>query len=313
MCVDGADGDALSLEQLEAAPAPGFDFEAAWRAVEPHDLLTLVYTSGTTGSPKGVELTHANFLENARILVDFGVRDQPNRMISYLPDAHAANRWFSHYAQLLHGGQITTVADPRGVLDALTQVRPTYFLGVPRVWVKMKAGLQAALAEQTPIRRRLAEWAIGTGRARARAQSDAREQHLLARLQYQVADRVVLAKIRQKLGLDQIVAAVSGAAPIPREVHEFILGLGIPLSEGWGMSECTAAVTVNPLHRIKIGTVGLPVPGARITLADDGEVLVRGPMVMRGYRKDPAKPRRRSTPTVGYTPATSVSSTPTAT
>jgi len=289
VCVDGADGDALSLEQLEAAPAPEFDFEAAWRAVEPDDLLTLVYTSGTTGPPKGVELTHANFLENARILDDFGVRNQPNRMISYLPDAHAANRWFSHYAQLLHGGQITTVADPKGVLDALTQVRPTYFLGVPRVWVKIKSGLQAALADQSPIRRKLAEWAIGAGRARARAQSEARELHPLARLQYPAADRLVLAKVRQKLGLDEVVAAVSGAAPIPREVHEFILGLGIPLSEGWGMSECTAAVTVNPLHRIKIGTVGLPVPGARITLADDGEVLVRGPMVMRGYRKDPAK------------------------
>ncbi|WP_143265524.1 AMP-binding protein, partial [Amycolatopsis lexingtonensis] len=104
VCVDSADGGVVPLARLEAEPATAFDFEAAWRAVVPRDLLTLVYTSGTTGPPKGVELTHANFIENARVLADFGVRDQPNRMISYLPDAHAANRWFSHYAHLLHGG-----------------------------------------------------------------------------------------------------------------------------------------------------------------------------------------------------------------
>jgi long-chain acyl-CoA synthetase len=119
--------------------------------------------------------------------------------------------------------------------------------------------------------------------------SSGRPLGTLDTIRYRLADRLVLSKIRRQLGMDSIRLAVTGAAPIPPEVHEFVLGLGIPLCEGWGMSECTAAVTVHRPGRIKMGTVGLPVPGAEISIADDGEVLVRGPMVMRGYRKDPEK------------------------
>lgn len=290
ICVDGDADGAVSLATLESTPAAGFDFDATWRAVRPTDLLTIVYTSGTTGPPKGVELTHTNFIENARIADDFGGIGSSDRVISYLPDAHAANRWFAHYTNLLYGVPITTVQDVKQVISALIEIRPTAFLGVPRIWVKLKAALDQRIADEpSRMRRNLARWAFATGQAKARAESAGRPLVVLGAIQYKLADLLVLSKVRAQLGMDQVRIAVTGAAPIPPEVHEFILGLGIPLCEGWGMSECTAAVTVGRPGRIKIGTVGLPVPGAEIRLAADDEVLVRGPMVMRGYRKDPQK------------------------
>jgi long-chain acyl-CoA synthetase len=290
ICVDGDADGAVSLATLESTPAAGFDFDATWQAVRPTDLLTIVYTSGTTGPPKGVELTHLNFLENARIIDDFGGVGAEDRVISYLPDAHAANRWFAHYTSLLYGVPVTTVPDVKQVISALIEVRPTGFLGVPRIWVKLKAALEQRLEDEpSRVKRNLARWAFATGRAKARAESADRPLGVLGAIQYQLADRLVLSKVRAQLGMDQVRIAVTGAAPIPPDVHEFVLGLGVPLCEGWGMSECTAAVTVGRPGRNRIGTVGLPVPGAEIRLAADDEVLVRGPMVMRGYRKDPQK------------------------
>jgi long-subunit acyl-CoA synthetase (AMP-forming) len=283
VCVDAAPERTIGLPDLEALDADAFDFDASWRAVNPADVLTIVYTSGTTGPPKGVELTHTNFIENARITEELGGIGFEDRAVSYLPDAHAANRWFTHYQNLLYGLQISTLADGKRILDALTGVRPTIFLGVPRVWIKAKAGLEAAVAQEKSGKRALANWAFDVGRAKARAQGDS------SRLRYALADRLVLSAIRRTIGLDKVRIAVSGAAPIPTDVHEFILGLGIDLCEGYGMSECTAGATVSRPGRIKIGTVGTTVPGAEVSLAADGEVLVRGKNVMRGYRKDPEK------------------------
>lgn len=289
ICVDEAPEGAITLTDVERATAGTFDFDATWRRVKPDDLLTIVYTSGTTGPPKGVELTHTNFIENARVLDTFGGGGPDDRVISYLPDAHAANRWFAHYLTLLEGCQITTVADFKQVATALAEVHPSVFLGVPRVWVKVKGALEERFATESPVKRRLINWAIDIGRKKARATSDARALGIADRLQYALADRLALASIREGLGLDKVRIAVTGSNAIPPEVHEFFLGLGIPLCEGYGMSECTAGATLNPPERVKIGTVGTPLPGAEVKLADDGEVLIRGKMVMRGYRDDPAK------------------------
>lgn len=292
ICVDGdGDGDGvMSLTSLESTADDDFDFDASWRAVRPDNLLTIVYTSGTTGPPKGVELTHTNFIENARIIAEFGGLGPADRVISYLPDAHAANRWFAHYTNLMHGVTVTTVPDVKQALAALTEIRPTGFLGVPRIWVKLKAALEQRIADEpNPVKRNLARWAFETGQAKARIESGGRRLGALDAIRYQLADRLVLSKVRRQLGMDQVRIAITGAAPIPPEVHEFILGLGVPLCEGWGMSECTAAVTVNRPGHIKIGTVGVPVPGAELQIADDGEVLVRGPMVMHGYRNEAEK------------------------
>ncbi|WP_405165101.1 long-chain fatty acid--CoA ligase [Nocardia sp. NBC_01499] len=289
ICVDDAPEGTIALSDVEKASGGDFDFDATWRKVQPDDLLTIVYTSGTTGPPKGVELTHTNFIENARVLEQFGGGGPDDRVISYLPDAHAANRWFAHYMTMLEGCQITTVPDFKQVATALTEVHPSVFLGVPRVWVKVKGALEERFATESPVKRRLIDWAIGVGRKRARAASDGRPLGALDQLQYALADRLVLASIRSGLGLDKVRVAVTGSNAIPPEVHEFFLGLGLPLCEGYGMSECTAGATLNGPDRVKIGTVGTPLPGAEVKLADDGEVLIRGKMVMRGYRGDPAK------------------------
>ncbi|MBF6209941.1 long-chain fatty acid--CoA ligase [Nocardia puris] len=279
-----------TLAAVESAPAPeGFDFEATWRAVDPEDLLTIVYTSGTTGPPKGVELTHTNFLENARVIEKFGGGGAEDRVISYLPDAHAANRWFAHYLTMLEGGEITTVADLKQVAAAMTEVRPTVFLGVPRVWVKVRGALEERFAAEPAPRRALIRWAVETGRHRARAVSDGIPEGPADRLRHAVAERLVLRRLRERLGLDRVRVAVTGSVAIPPDVHEFFLGLGLPLCEGYGMTECTAGATLNGPERVKIGTVGTPLPGAEVRLADDGEVLIRGRMVMRGYRGDPEK------------------------
>lgn len=289
VCVDGSPEGTMSLRDLEASGDPDFDFNASWRAVEPGDLLTIIYTSGTTGPPKGVELTHANLLaeiEATRRILPCGPTD---RIVSYLPDAHVANRWGAHYQSLASGMQITTLADLKQAITVLPEVRPTIFGAVPQVWYKLKAAIELALAEEpSPIKKRLANWAIGVGRRRARLESDGSPVPRALQAQHTLADRLVLGAVRKKLGLDQVRVAVSGAAAISPEVLEFVLGLGIPCCEGWGMSELSCLVTINRPDTIRIGTVGQAVEGATLKLADDGELLVSGPLVMKGYRGDPA-------------------------
>jgi long-subunit acyl-CoA synthetase (AMP-forming) len=291
VCVDAAPAGTISLADVEAAPLEGFDFDAIWQAVRPEDLLTIVYTSGTTGMPKGVELTHANLIFNVDAVAAAGAAPQSGeRVLSYLPDAHLANRYVCQYVSLMNGTEITTVANPREVLAGLLEVRPAVFMGVPQTWYKIKAGIEAALAaEQNPRRRQLAQWAIGAGTRKVRAEQAGRRVGMRLRVEHAVAERIVLSKVRAKLGLDQTRIPASGAAPISSETHEFMMAIGLPIRECWGMSELSAAATVHRADAIQVGTVGTAVPGVEIKLADDGELLVRGDLVMRGYRKDPAK------------------------
>ncbi|WP_241383367.1 AMP-dependent synthetase/ligase [Rhodococcus sp. CH91] len=290
ICVDGKPEGTLSLADLEAAADPSFDFEAAWKAVQPSDLLTLIYTSGTTGPPKGVELTHANLLAELEATSSYLPTGPDDRILSYLPDAHIANRWGSHYSSLYSGMQITTLDDLKQAITVLPSLRPTLFGAVPQVWYKLKAAIDKTLAEESsPVKKKLALWAIDVGRTRARLQSDGKPVPRALELQHAVADRLVLSSIRAKLGLDQVRAAVTGAAAISPEVLEFVLALGIPCSEVWGMSETSCVVTMNRPGAIRIGTVGQAVPCATVKVAEDGELLVSGPLLMKGYRNDPEK------------------------
>jgi long-chain acyl-CoA synthetase len=256
----------------------GFDFEAAWRAVEPSDLLTLIYTSGTTGPPKGVQLTHANMvaaITGYNEMIEF---PDDGRVISWLPMAHIAERACSHYLPMCVGFATTCCPDPRQVVAYLPEVRPTWFFAVPRIWEKLKAAIEAGIeADEDAARKQATQWALDLGLRRVRGE-DVPEEELAK------ADELVLSKIRARLGLDEVESVNVGAAPTPREVIEFFHAIGVPLAELWGMSETTGYGACNPPDRIKIGTVGPPGPGAEIRLADDGEVLVRGPFVMTGYR-----------------------------
>lgn len=287
VCVDATSDETIALADLESRSAPDFDFDRSWQAVAPEDVLTIIYTSGTTGPPKGVEITHANMLAELAA-TDLVPADVDDSVISYLPDAHIANRWGAHYKSLATGMQIVTLADLRQMITVLPAVRPTFFGAVPQVWYRLKAGIEAQLAaEKSPAKRRLATWAIGVGRRVARLRSDQAPVPPALRLQHAVAERLVLSAVRKKLGLDRVKFAASGAAAIDVEALEFVLGLGLPVCELWGMSELSCAATVNPPDAVRIGTVGTALPGVELRIADDGELLVRGPLVMKGYRNDP--------------------------
>ncbi|KAB2343312.1 AMP-dependent synthetase/ligase [Actinomadura rudentiformis] len=255
---DGTEGDspgdgALSLGDVEAAGTADFDFDAAWSSVRPDDVLTLIYTSGTTGPPKGVEITHAAMMAEIRGLHEVMPVTPGGRLISYLPSAHVADRWTSHYSGLMTWGlTVTTCPDPKALIGLAAQLRPTFFGGVPRIWEKLKAALEVLFP---------GELAAG--------------------------DPAGHQKIKEAIGLDQAEYFLTGAAPTPRDVQDFFGRIGIPLLEGWGMSETSGFAVVNRPGELRPGSVGRPLPGVEVRLADDGELLCRGAVVMRGYRNRP--------------------------
>jgi long-chain acyl-CoA synthetase len=279
----------IGIEALEEMGDPDFDFEATWRAVEPEDVLCLIYTSGTTGPPKGVQLTHDNLMSGWRAGDIVYSPPDESRSISYLPSAHVADRYSCLYAQMIHGGCVFCCPDPRQVVAYSIEVRPTVWAGMPRVYEKVKAALETGMAaEPDEAKRRATGSAMAVGRRWVEAYKAGAIPPDL-QTEWEGADELVFAGIRAMLGLDEVDLFVSSAAPIPPEVIEFFLAIGIEICELWGMSETSATATLNPPGRIRIGTVGPPLPGVEVKLAGDGEVLVRGPIVMKGYRNMPEK------------------------
>ncbi len=218
-----------------------------------------------------------------------------DRIASYLPSAHVADRWSSHYQQMVFGIQVTCVADIKTIAAALADIRPTLWGGVPRVWEKIKAALEARIeSEADPQRKQGLQWAVATGIKKVRAEQAAingegpgPDEALLA--EYAKADELVLSKIRQQIGLDDVHWSVVGRRPASMDVLEFFGAIGLPICELWGMSELSCCATINPQDRIKLGTVGPALPGVELAIAEDGELLCRGPLVMRGYRNEPHK------------------------
>jgi long-subunit acyl-CoA synthetase (AMP-forming) len=286
--VDGDPRDgAISLAELERRGEDDFDFEGAWRAVQPDDLLTLIYTSGTTGPPKGVQLTHANMVAAMQCFDEVNKPGPEGRLISWLPMAHVAERNCTHYGPMAYGQTVTCCPDPRQVVVYLAEVRPTWFFAVPRVWEKLKAAMEIAFdAEPDVARKEAIVRALEVGMKKVRAEQAVGIVPPDLALEYARADEEVLSDLRARIGLDQIEVVNVGAAPTPRQVLEFFHAMGVPLAELWGMSESCAVGTSNPPERVKIGTVGPALPGVELRLADDGEVLMRGATVMPGYRHD---------------------------
>src|SRR5215217_7476369 len=273
---------------VEAHAPEGFDFDATWQAVEPEDVLTLIYTSGTTGPPKGVQLTHSNLIAAVQGFDEVISFPNDGRVVSWLPMAHIAERACSHYLPMMLGFTTTDCPDPRQVVAYLPEVRPSWFFAVPRIFEKLKAAIEAGIeAEQDEARKQATKWALGVGLRKVQLEQAGEPVPEELRAEHVKADELVLSKIRGSLGLDQIESINVGAAPTPREVIEFFHAIGVPLAELWGMSETTGYGTRNPPDRIKIGTVGPVSPGAEIKLAEDGEVLMRGPVITPGYRNQP--------------------------
>jgi len=254
-------------------------------AINPEDPLTLLYTSGTTGNPKGVIITHAGVLNEAAAAKRAGNFLQHVRWVSYLPLAHIAERACSIYGPICTAGHVYFCHDAATQLvGTLGEVQPTGFFGVPRIFEKVMGGVQALLAgEQDEAKKASVAAAMETGLGYVRSCQfgESTSDELAAR--FAAADGQVLGPIRSLLGLGEASIVMSGAAPLPPEVAAFFGGLGVRILDVYGMSETTGAFTMNTLAAFRLGTVGQPVPGAEVQIADDGEILTRGPMNTPGY------------------------------
>ncbi len=292
VCVDDPTEGALSLEQVEA-DATELDLQARSRALAPDDVLTLIYTSGTTGPPKGVEITHASMLAMVRAWTSVMPASSEDRLLSYLPAAHIVDRMTGHYLGMTHGVQLSCVADARLLPAALREVRPTLWIAVPRVWEKLQTALETAIANEPDEQLRAAtQGAIALGERKVAAEQAAiagggepPDGQLLG--EYERADQLALGKLRAQIGLDQARFCCSGAAPASPRMLVFFGAIGLEICEGWGMTELSGVASANAPGAAKHGTVGPPLPGIEVRLADDGELLVRAATTMRGYRLAP--------------------------
>lgn len=251
------------------------------------DIATLIYTSGTTGTPKGVVITHHNVLWTVESTERTVNLPKHPRLVSFLPLAHIAERVASHYLGMWYVGEVWYCPDMTQVLEYVQEAKPTLFVAAPRVYERFQAGLMARLESEEGLKKTLAMTAIKTGEEVVRLRQAGKPVPFLTGLKYQLLDRVVLTKILEGLGMGEVFIAISTAAPIAPELLVFFQGIGLPLFELWGMSELSGPGTTNLPGANKIGTVGKPLVGTEVKLADDGELMMRGGNVTAGYFKRP--------------------------
>jgi long-chain acyl-CoA synthetase len=271
---------AIGRERLAGSPSL---FEQRWKQIRPEDPVGMMYTSGTTGDPKGVVLTHLNVLYEAAVVDAITTIEDFPDTIAYLPLAHIAERELSLYGSVMKVAHVHLCPDPRQVVGALGRVHPGGLFGVPRIWEKLAAGVQGLVKGADPAQREAFEKAHAlTLEASELLTAGKQVPEELARA-VEEADRTVLAPARSLLGLDRVTRATSGAAPISVETLRYLHGLGVPLMEVWGMSETSGAATVCTPEANRVGTVGKAVPGVELRIGEDGEVFVRGPILLAGY------------------------------
>ncbi|MCA9672794.1 MAG: long-chain fatty acid--CoA ligase [Myxococcales bacterium] len=256
-------------------------------SIEPGDLATLIYTSGTTGPPKGVMLSASNLAETASIAVEIIGRDAnlDDSVVSYLPLSHIAEQMFSIHVAITSGYACFICPQLDKLKDTLVAGRPTYFLGVPRVWEKFHAALEQKLGEASGLKAAIVKWSREVGLEVGRARLAGKPVSRIDEIKYQIADRLFFSKLKSQLGLDRLKVAVTGAAPISLEVLEFFLSCGIVIYEVYGQSEGSGPTTFNRPEPggTKLGSAGLPMPRCEVKLGEDGEIMLRGPNVFMGY------------------------------
>ncbi|HEX7701781.1 MAG TPA: long-chain fatty acid--CoA ligase [Kofleriaceae bacterium] len=256
-------------------------------AIDQADLATLIYTSGTTGPPKGVMLSHGNLAWTADLLYDAGGRTTDDVSLSYLPLSHIAEQMSTLHIPATAGGTVYFAESIEKVPENLKEARPTAFFGVPRIWEKFHAGLAGRLSQATGVKKRLAGWARGVC-TKVNAHRDRGEPIPAAlNLQYRLATKLVISKVKAALGFDRVTRLYSGAAPIAPDVLEFMASLDLPIMEIYGQSEDCGPTSCNLPGRTRIGSVGPAFPGMQVKIADDGEILIKGPNVFLGYFKEP--------------------------
>jgi long-chain acyl-CoA synthetase len=282
----GVSEDAISLEDLAARGAgDAAEWEKHWSAVTREDICTFIYTSGTTGPPKGCVITHGNYRSMLDMVNATSVIEEEDVTYLYLPLAHS-------FALLIQLGSFdlgATLAywerDPLKILPNLAELKPTYFPSVPRIFEKIYTAATSGMEKEGGLKKAIFDWAIRVGGRMRDAERAGRRPGFLLRRQYEFADRRVLSKIRGLFG-GRLRLAVSGAAPINPDILRFFDSAGVLVLEGWGMTETSTAATISSPEDFKIGTIGKPFPGCEIRIADDGEILVKGPNVFQGYYKN---------------------------
>ena len=280
--------ESLLARGRELSSAEPKAFEESWRAVGPEDTISLIYTSGTTGPPKGVVYSHNNIIWTLESVQRFWAIE-PQTLVSYLPLAHVAERFTSQWRGIALGHEVWLCPDPNQLLPFLVEARPTFFVGVPRVWEKLMAGLRAGIAaEPEEAKRQMVQGAVEAAISSYRLRHEGKPVPAeLATVVERAQPLFVL--LRSKVGLDRCTTAITSTAPCRPEVHEFWAALGMPLYEVWGMSELTGPATVVPMDDHQAPSIGRPMPGVEVRLGEDGELLVRGGNVMVGYYKEPGK------------------------
>jgi long-chain acyl-CoA synthetase len=283
----GHSADAISLDDLAARGATGTeeDWERRWSSVGPDDICTFIYTSGTTGPPKGCVISHGNYRSMLDMVHSVSVLGEDELTYLFLPLAHS-------FALLIQLGTFdlgATLAywerDPLKILPNLSEAKPTYFPSVPRIFEKIYTAATANVEKEGGLKKTVFDWAIDVGKKVRRLEREGKRPNPILALQYRIADKQVLSKIRGLFG-GKLKLAVTGAAPINPEILEFFDAAGVLVLEGWGMTETSTAATIATPDDFKWGTVGRPFPGCEIKIADDGEVLVKGPNVFQGYYKN---------------------------
>jgi len=258
------------------------ELEKRVAAQKPDDVATLIYTSGTTGTPKAVMLTHDNLTWTAAAAADLVGGHRDDQVVSYLPLSHIAEQIVSLHGPMQFGACVSFAPSMELLGETLREVRPHFFLGVPRVWEKIQERIMAAGAKNPPMKKKIAAWARRQGLVGGYAD----QQRVAKSPLYHVANALVFKKVRKQLGMDRARICVTSAAPISRDTLEFFLSLGVPICEVYGMSECTGPATASVPDRYRTGKAGFALPGAELKIAEDGEVCMRGRHVFKGYYKD---------------------------
>ena len=263
-------------------------FESSMSSIEPSDLASVIYTSGTTGTPKGVMLTHGNFATNVRDSpIGIGEKDV---CLSFLPLCHVAER-VADYAYFEAGATVAYAESIDAVPLNMREVRPTVAVGVPRFYEKVYARVMAAMEDAPPLRRKVFEWAVAVGREATPAKLAGEPLSGPLRWKCLLADKLVFEKLRGRLG-GRMRMFISGAAPLARHLAEFFYAIGLPICEAYGLTETSPLISVNTLDNLKFGTVGRVIPNVEVKIADDGEILVRGPNVMQATTRWKSRPQK---------------------
>ena len=268
---------------MKDAPRQLAEIASRLKKLTPDDLCTIVYTAGTTGVPKGVELAHRNLVDVSRAAVKVHPITDQDSSLSWLPYAHVYGRINEIFVGIVYGGQTWISLGPDHLAKELQEVKPTLMCSVPRVYEKIYAAVRARVDESSPVRRALFKWAIRTGGSYSRTSNPGP----LLRAQHGIAERLVLRALRTRLTGGRLRFFVSGGAGLAREIEEFFWAIGVPILNGWGLTETSSGICSNTLYEHRFLTVGRPFPGVELKIADDGEILVKGSGNMRGYHNKP--------------------------